>query len=66
MRLAFCVGVVLGVFTQSFVDDELFELDLTTAHIVADRSEILVDAFNDDLRGFTRKDLIQHVLRDRL
>jgi hypothetical protein len=64
--LAFCVGVVLGVFAQPLVDDELVELDLTTAHIVTDGREILVDALDDDLRNLTRKDLIQHVLRDRL
>src|SRR5258707_10517280 len=66
VRLAFRVGIVLGVFTQSLVDDELVELDLTTAYIVADGGEILVDALNDDLGGFPRKDLIQHVLRNGL
>jgi hypothetical protein len=66
MRLAFGVGVVFGIFAQPLVDDELVELDLATAYIVADGAEVLVDSLNDDLGGFTRKDLIQHVLRDGL
>jgi len=66
MRLAFGVGVVFGIFAQPLVDDELVEFDLTTAYIVADGGEILVDSLNDDLGSFTRKDLIQQVLRDGL
>ena len=66
VRLALGVGVVLGVFAQPLVDDELVELDLPAAHIVPDGSQILVYALNDDLRGLARKDLIQHVLRHRL
>ena len=46
------------------MDDELVELDRTTVYIVADGGEILMDLLNDDLRGFTREDLIQHVLRN--
>lgn len=49
---------------QPHVDDELVELDRTTVYIVADGGEILMDLLNDDLRGFTREDLIQHVLRN--
>lgn len=64
--LTFRVGVVLGVLTQSFMDDEVVELDLTAAHVLADGGEIFVDALNDDLRGFARQNPIQHVLRDRL
>lgn len=48
------------------MDDELVELDLTAAHVLADGGEIFVDALNDDLRGFARQNPIQHVLRDRL
>lgn len=66
MRLAFGIGVVFWVFAQPLVDDELVEFDLATAYIVADGGKILVDSLNDDLGGFTRKDLIQHVLRDGL
>ncbi len=68
MRLAFGVGVVFGIFAQPLVDDELVELDLTTAYIVADGGEtwILVGSLNYNLGGFTRKDLIQHILRDGL
>jgi hypothetical protein len=66
MGLTFGIGVVLGVLAQSLVDDELVQLDLAGAHIIAHGSEILVDALDDDLCGFARKDLIQHVLRDRL
>ena len=58
MRLAFGVRVVFGVFAQPLVDDEFVQLDLTTAYIVAHGTEILVDSLNDDLGGFTRKDLI--------
>ena len=66
VRLAFRVGVVLGVLAQPLVDDELVELDLPAAYIVADRGEIFVYALDDDLRRLARQDLIQHVLRHRL
>lgn len=48
------------------MDDELVELDLTTAHVLADGGEIFVDALDDDLRGFAGQNPIQYVLRDRL
>ena len=63
MRLAFGIWVVFGVFAQPLVDDELVEFDLTTPYIVAHGGEILVDSLNDDLCDFTRKNLVQHVLR---
>ena len=66
MRLAFSVRIVFGIFAQPLVDDELVELDLTAAYVVADGIEILVDSLDDDLGSFTRKNLIQHVLRDGL
>ena len=53
-------------FCPAAVDDELVEFDLTTAYIVADGDEIPMDSLNDDLGGFIRKYLIQHVLRDGL
>ena len=68
MRLAFGIRVVFRIFAQPLVDDELVKLDLTTAYIVADGGEtrILMGSLNYNLSGFTRKDLIQHVLRDGL
>ena len=39
MWLAFGVGVVFGIFAQPLVDDELVELNLTIAYIIADSGE---------------------------
>src|SRR6266404_827962 len=66
VRLTFCVGVVFRTLAESFVDDELVELDLASAHVLPGGSEILMYALNDNLRGFSGKDLIQDILRNRL